>query len=392
MKMGSRRICWCYQHEFTGNPIALQVIQSLARTGWAGRLVDGGNGTRPTNWLPEGFILRNISLRISRLWIFESALKFFYVCLISRADVFMASQPLVCLSAWCAARIKRKPLVYYTYELFGEEDDSAAHWATRLLVHVERFLLRRVEAVVCASEERRDIYIRERGCRPDRIWVVHDIISAKCVSKGNLLREKLQLPARFRKIMLYTGALQSRRCIPESIEAFSMIDAPDTCFIFVGRDTEENFWSCYAQPVVDRFRLSDRVYCAGWFPPEQMQAVVAEGDVGIILYSAEFRGSYHCTSSRIGFYISQGVPVVVPPYPYISRLVRESGIGVVADDCSQHAIARAMELALHLSKRDLEVAFTKAREKHNWDREGKVLMNVLDSVFYGAIVSSKMES
>jgi glycosyltransferase involved in cell wall biosynthesis len=390
--MGSRRICWCYQHGFTGNPIALQAIRSLVRMGWAGSLVEGGNQTRPTKWLPENFILRNISLKIPRLWIFELAIKFFYACLISRADVFMASQPLVCLSAWCAAWIKHKPLVYYTYELFGEEDASASHWATRFLLCVERFLLKRVEAVVCASEERRDIYIKERGCPPDRIWVVHDIISAQLVPKGSLIRGKLGLPVHFRKIMLYTGALQSGRCIPESIEAFSMIDEPDTCFIFVGRDTEPDFWSRHAQPVVDRFRLSDRIYCAGWFPPEQMPAVVSEGDVGIILYSSEFRGTYHCTSSRIGFYISQSVPVVVPPYPYISRLVRESGIGVVADDCSKHAIARAMELALHLPQNDLEAAFIKARQKHNWENEDKVLMNVLNSLFEGTIVTSQIKS
>jgi len=380
MSASGKRLCWCYEYAFIGNPIALQAVASLAQAGWTGVLADQADAELPANHLPNGFAHRRIGARIPKLYTLERLFKFFLVCLTARADVLIASQPLVGLSAWCASRIRGVPLVYYTYELFAEQVDSDVGWKTRLFARVESFLIKRAEGVVCTTEEIRNIYVGERGSPSERTWVVHNMLSPATVPRQAILRDNLKLPASCRKVLLYTGALQKGRCIPETIEAFSLLDTPDACLVFVGRNTETDFWEQHAQPVVDRLGLARRVHCAGWFPPEHMSLVVSEGDVGIILYASEPRNNYQCTASRIGYYISQGVPVIVPPYPYIARMVRESGIGIVADDCSPHGIARAMESALLMSKKDLTAVFEKARQTHNWEKEANVLMRVLDSV------------
>lgn len=377
-----KKLCWMHAASFIGNPIALQAIETLSEKGWQPVLVDCS--TELLSKVNNSYPLRHVIIRtkLPKYVTINFLVKFIVAGIKSNASLYIASQPIVLLAGWISARFRGVPIIYYTWELYGEESKETGirRLVTLLLMKLERFLLKRVDAVIHACEERRAIYIQERGAHPENNWVVHDFtLTNKPSPKGSLLAH-IEAKGRQDKIVLYSGAFMEGRCLQQTVEAFHMLKDKDTLLVFIGKNIVPRYWEQFVEPVIRRYNLHDRVFNIGWIPPMHLRKYIADADVGIIMYNDSPRNNYHCTASRLGIYINEGVPVVIPPYPYISRIVLGAGIGICAKNCSAKYIAEAVTEVLQRPKDSWNPFFENARKTLNWEIEAKSFIDVVNLV------------
>ena len=378
----SKRVCWMYAASLIGNPIALQAISTLSEQGWQPIIVDPSIEALP--WSDKSSPLRHVRIKtkIHKYFVVEFIVRFILAGIRSNSSLYIASQPIVLLAGWISARFRGVPIIYYTWELYGEEGNEVGirRFRTLLLMRLERFLLNRVDAVIHASEERREIYIQERGARPANNWVVHDfMLIDKRSSKGTLLAH-IGVKDRQCTIVLYSGAFMEGRCLSEIVEAFHMLENKNTLLVFIGKNIQPMYWEKFVEPVIQKYDLYNRVFNLGWISPMYLRKYIADADVGLIMYNSSPRNNYYCTASRLGNYINEGVPVVVPPYPYISRIVLGAGIGICAKSCSSEDIAAAVTEILQRPKYSWNLVFDNARRTLNWEIEAKSFMGVINQV------------
>lgn len=375
-----KRLCWMYSSSFSGNPIALQAVRTLADDGWDVVLLDSGGSSSDAFY--SGYDHRVARTRLPKYLFVEYVLRYLGTGLHAKPDLVIASQPIVLFAAWLVSIIYNIPVVYYTWELYGEEEEPVGirKYFTWLMVKLERFLLRRVDSVIHASEDRKAVYIEERNARPNNNWVIHDYMEMTPSNDGGSLKLELGIGGNDHKILIYTGALMAGRCLPELVDALHLINDPNVILVCVGRNIHERYWEDNIEPLIEKYALTTNVINLGWVHPDNLRSYITDADAGIMMYEPTPRNNYFCTSSRWGHYINEGIPVIASPFPYPTRIVDKYGIGICSKSCRPVDIATAIQKILSKPKYAWEESFIAARNDLCWQKESRTLLSIIQSV------------
>lgn len=357
--MTSLKYVWLHNGQFARNPIARQVVQVLVEQGAEVVVVDRAAAFRLRD-VPAG------AVRHRQVDGGDGAtilLRYFAAVVAERPDVVIASHPAVGWAGQLGAAISRARFIYYMWELYGEEDERDRR--NRIIRYLEKLVLRRAETTIAPSEEIAAVYVAERGLDPSKLVVVHNWAeSARPVETGPV-RALVRPEA---KILLYTGALMQGRCLEIMPEVLAAAD-PSTVFVAVGSDVPAGYWDRHISPKVVAQAMQSRMIRLGWVESDSLAEYAAGCDVGVILYSRQPRGNFLCTASRLGYYLAADVPVVVPPYPYIARIVRQYGIGHIVADTNAREVATGVEAVLRDDPATWRARFEVARQQLSWDAE-----------------------
>jgi len=167
--MTRRRVAWVYQGDHTRHPFIriacddlaasgddVTVVDLAATPGLAGAYIHTPAASRRSSQRAgHGLIARGVrhtNFLVRAIILIAHA----------RPDVLICTMPAALAAGSIVAKVRGSRLVYYTFELFGEQVGRTS--ATLRLL--ERFLLKHaVDAVVTQNEERARVYVEERSCR-----------------------------------------------------------------------------------------------------------------------------------------------------------------------------------------------------------------------------------
>ena len=361
----SKRIVWLYDGDHWLHPFISAGVKSLMNAGYWVCVVD-----RASTYKDEKISYKHISSAVlsdnpaplvrnfSGVFTFWRTLWF---TLVQRPNIVIATHPSNLIVAWLAAKMLRPRLVYYPYEVYGEQYGEV-RWVWK---HVERYVLKTgIDALITQNQPRSQIYVEERASRVSPT-IVHNYKPARLARHSGKLYEKLNLP-RDCMVVLYEGSLIEGRCLDRLVKSAAYLPV-NSKLVFMGRVTK--WWRKNIEPLLSEPLLSQRIILAPAVPHDEVLDYVADADVGVIIYDGEVRNNYYCEPGKLSDYVLAGVPIVAPGFPTISPLVEEYGIGCVFDNLDPVAIAQTVSFVLSVPKETWALALDRAKKSLIWETQ-----------------------
>jgi len=291
----------------------------------------------------------------------RSCIAGFFKLLTVPSDVIVATRPQAAICAWLAATVKRRRLIYYPFELYGDQSFAPSRW----LLGAEQLILRYgIDSLITQNEHRADIYRRERGARVEPV-IVHNYKPTASLASGGLLRAHLGLDANTR-IALYEGVLIEGRHLENVARAAAFLPA-DVVVVLMGRGPRE--WLKEYEESIAGELASRRVFLLPPVTHEELLSYVVDADVGIIIYDGSVRNNLYCEPGQLSDYIFANVPMVAPPFPTIQPVVEGYDIGVCFESPSPDKIAEAIGSVLQRPKQAWQPGLERARRELVWERQ-----------------------
>ena len=173
-------------------------------------------------------------------------------------------------------------------------------------------------------------------------------------------------------VALYVGSLTSGRGLETSIKAMALVPGARLKLLGPGRDD-------YRAGLVELARregVAERVEFAGAVPPQELLGAISTASVGLALIQPVCLSYRMSLPNKLFEYVAAGVPVLGSDLPAIGSLVREHGIGLVAQpDQVADVASKLSEMLEPRRNAALRQATREAAKRLNWDRESRLLVD-----------------
>ena len=206
-----------------------------------------------------------------------------------------------------------------------------------LAAALERFVVRRADALLAVVEESRDRLVQV-GAPPDRVEVVCNTPTmARIQAMATAAEHRGRSTSSIR--LVYLGLLGHSRGIDVTLEALRELEGSglDVHFDVIGGLAGDADYPAHAAAL----GIAHRVTFHGHMPYEAALRVVAAGDVGIVPHHA----TEHWRTTipnKLFDYMAAGVPVLVSDAPPTKRIVEQTGCGLVFADRDPKDLARCI--------------------------------------------------
>lgn len=212
---------------------------------------------------------------------------------------------------YLASKIRRKPLIYDSHELFTEVPELV-HRPTikKIWEIVESYLLKRIHfscTVSCSISE----YYKEK-------YKINMEIIRNLPYHIKVSTPKAQTS---HKIIIYQGALNLGRGIEKMILTMKYLDNHELWICGTG-DIENQLID-----LVKEHGLSEKVKFKGRLRPEELKKITPQADLGLSLEENLGLNYYYALPNKLFDYIQAQVPVIVSDFPEMSTIVNKFEIG-----------------------------------------------------------------
>jgi hypothetical protein len=281
-----------------------------------------------------------------------------------RADVVIANDlaalPIACEAANGAS------VVFDAHELSTAERSDVRWWRTIMAPYVDallRLYLPRVAAMMTVAPGIADIYERSYGLRP--------VVVTNAPRRADLEPAPVHEPLR----LIHHGVADPQRCLELMIEATDQLGDRFTLDLMLVRRSpryyerlERMAAACprvnLIEPVVQR-EIVDRCH---------------EYDVGMYLLPARNDNLLHALPNKIFEFIQARLALAVGPSPEMADVVRTWNCGVVAEDFSAEALARALNGLSPERVAGLKQHAHLAAAELNAERNGEIVLALIERV------------
>jgi len=225
-----------------------------------------------------------------------------------------------------AVEVKQKTgagLVYDAHEL-ETETIGLKGAKKRLFSYLERRFIRECGAVICVSDSIADWYARHYGItRPAVVRNIPDLRNQAGFIGSDVIRDRFHIP-RQDLIFIYQGGLAPGRRVEQMLRIFSRLQ-PNRHLVFMGFGPLE--------PIIkEATSLRPNIHLVPAVPPEEVLKYSASADVGIVGVENSCLSYYFSLPNKMFEYLLAGIPVLVPDYPEMRRVIDTHGCGWVVPD------------------------------------------------------------
>ena len=363
-----KRLVWLYDKNHLRHPFLPIAVETLVDAGYSVTVVDRANKAGDTRYRHVALLdlspvyIGNFRVRgyaRIRPWILLPLM--FWHTIVQRPSIIVTTLPSALVIGWLAARLLRSRLVYYPFELYGEQHSKFSPiWKKR----ESQVLSRGIHALITQNEQRAKIYVQERGARVVPA-IVHNYKPKRSAARSGKLRDLLRLPVECR-IVLFEGQLVHGRWLENLIQSVAYLP-DDIRLVFMGE--QKSWWRQSAESLLSAPGIEQKVLVAPWVPHAELLEYVADADVGVIIYDDQVRNNYYCEPGKLSDYVLAGVPVVVPNFPTIGPVVSRYAIGSVFDSPEPTEIAHAIISVLSAPRHVWQSALERAREDLVWETQ-----------------------
>ena len=386
------RVCQHVLRPVRNDVRSKRTASALAEAGFAVSLVDvDSEPPSPDEENIPGISLEHIIIpnwftsRRFQPWFFLVALKVFILSINrlfqSQADIYHAHDLTALPACYIVAKLRRKPLIFETYELhFPVPDTGIAFWRPLggLLMRLLGMILPRCQGVIAASP----LYAREfsKLYHLSEVITIRNIPPYRAVEKSDQLRQSMGLSAETR-IALYQGHIQRDRELDRLVRAASFLE-PDIVIAMMGKDYGKTRTELEA--LIAREGVAERVKIIPPVPYEELLDWTASADIGLTIFPLDYSLSIRMTQpNKLFEYLMAGLPVLSSQLEAIVEIIRTYDVGEIVTPVEPEAIAAAInsmlsdDTALHrMSLNALEAA----KSDLNWEKERLQLLGLYEGI------------
>ena len=308
--------------------------------------------------------------RRSALFYAEYQFRLFLYLLFHKCDILVANDLDTLLPNYLVSKWRKKELVYDSHEYFcGELSVVSKPISYKVWHGIEQFCFPKLKKVITVSQSIVDQYEKEYGIRP---YLVRNIPPAGNSFTVTATRESLGMPMDKKVLLLQGAGINEGRGGEEIVQAMQYLD--DFHLFIVGEG-----------PVVPQLKqmtkemnLQGRITFVPRQTPDKLFNYTSLADIGMAIdtdISANLR--FSLPNKIIFEYIKAGTPMVVSNLVERANIVRKYDVGVVAENVSPEAIAKAVrQLADNNRLAQCRANCTTAAKELTWENEEKVLAEV----------------
>ena len=329
--MGKARICIITTaHEPRDDRVFHKEALALARSGYAVSLIAGWDAeidSGPVRKLP----LPPFRGKLDRM--FRGAGCAFRLALRERADAYHFHDPEL-LAVGVALKLFGKRVIYDVHE------DYSKKMLSRRLPQIVRipasWIMRAFEAICAWSFDRvvaADSHVASLFA-PAKTVVIANYPPLDFVQRA-VRPQPRDLSAPFR--IVYVGGINLIRGIGKIVDAVELIHDRPVEFHLAGNVTDA--------ALLARLQTHPRVVYHGVLPWEEVNQVIAQADVGMVLFQPVPAFEYYPGENIIKLweYLGIGLPVIISNFPKLQTLITALDAGLAVDPADPAAIATAIK-------------------------------------------------
>ncbi len=375
----SKRICVHLRGTLRGDMRALRNVLALAQAGYDVSIVDfeddptrveekETHGVKVTHiYAPDWFEPSFVKLRIFKK-LLRMTLQGSIHLLKTPADVYHAGDLRALPATYIAALLRRKPLIYESYEMPLVQPYLTSHrFIRRVAVMLLKMMLRRCDGVVVTSPYHgTELQRRYGGPVPT---LVRNIPVYQSPLASDRLRRCLNLGAETR-IALYQGLFLKGRSLDRLVYAARFL-APNQVIVLMG--------SGEAQPQLEALiceqGVGDRVKILPPVPHyEDLLEWTASADLGLVMYAPGWSVSVQlCLPNKLFEYLMAGLPVLATSLDAIVDIIKTYDVGCVVGSEDPAGLGRAISRMLatdpSVLARMRRNALAACRNTLSWEKE-----------------------
>lgn len=264
----------------------------------------------------------------------EFNLRLFHFLLRQRVDVLNANDLDTLLANYCAAVLKRVPIVYDSHEYFtGVPEIQNRPPVKRAWETIERLIFPRLQHVFTVNESIARLYRDQYG---KEVRVLKNLPRrSRPVTRTS--RGALGLPEDRFIVILQGAGINVDRGAEEAVEAMRHVEGALLLIVGSGDIIPQLRQRVSGDPV-----LEERVRILGRRPWDELMQLTAAADLGLTLDKDTNINYRYSLPNKLFDYIKAGTPVLASRLVEIEKVVTGYDIGTTVDSHDPHEIARVL--------------------------------------------------
>jgi glycosyltransferase involved in cell wall biosynthesis len=378
MNSESKTVTNVVLNNFKNDSRVLKISRTLAKNGFLVRVVALHEEPLLENEKMEGFDVHRVKL-FTRSWSRKRIIQLFkYLEFTLRVlikfndhDIYHCND-LQTLPVGILLKIFsfRKVKIVYDAHEYETEVNGLGRLEQVLRRWLERALIRFVDKTITVSDSIAEEYVRLYGIEKPEI--ILNIPSLSSEIKHDLFRQNLGISANT-EIYLYQGNLSPGRGIRVLLDVFDKIMGAGRAIVFMGYGDLE-------KEIQARAKNSGSIYYHDAVSADQIPQFTSSADIGISTIENTCLSYYYCLPNKLFEYLMAEIPVIVSNLPEMGKLVREYGLGVVANENSVAGINQALDDMDRFDRAAFFKAIGPFKSRYNWEAQEETLVSVYANI------------
>jgi glycosyltransferase involved in cell wall biosynthesis len=327
--------------------------------------------------MPERFYsVRRIKLYFEKGALFYANLnlRLFFILLFQKYEYIFANDLDTLPAAYLMSRIKRKPILYDSHELFTEVPELTNRpRIQKIWSAIERFILPHLKEMCTVNQSIATIFKHKYQLG---VSVVRNV-PQKLESIAILSKSELGLTGDQKMLIIQGSGLNVQRGIEEAVLAMASISNAVLFLVGDGDVIPE------IKKLVTNHSLQEKVRFVPRLPYPELMRYTASADLGLALDKPLSLNYQLALPNKVFDYIQAQTPIVSSRLVEIERLIQKHDCGEIIDTVSPEAIAACINALLTNPQRlqQLKANCKKAAEIEHWGIDKEVLAALALRIF-----------
>lgn len=340
-----------------------------------GRRLKGNNFYNSFTTHEKPYVVKRFNLFFKKGFLFYMTfnIRLFFFLLFNKFDVLLSNDLDTLLPNFIVSKIKKKPLVYDSHELFTETPELINRYLVKSFwMFIEKRIFPRLDYVITVSDYMASFYCKKYN---KQITVIRNVPfklnnDSHALSQNMVFFKRVLSESLGRKV-IYQGSLNKDRGIELMIESMDYIHA--TLFIVGDGDVKVKL-----EKLVQELSLGRKVKFIGRVSFSELKEITVNMDLGLSFEEDVCLAYKYSLPNKIFDYIHADIPVLVSDLPEMSSLVNHYKIGEVLKSRSSENVA--FQINDILSKKEFfSNSLMSAKKELCWENEEKKLYSIFEN-------------
>ena len=335
-------------------------------------------GRKLSNSLPiPNWTFKTIRLKMifkkGPLFYFFFNLRLFFVGLINKTDLFYANDLDTLAPMFLLSKLKKKPLIYDSHELFCEVPElKSSRIKKSIWQKLEGYIIPKLQTCITVNVSIAKIYEAKYNVP---FYIIRNIsdFDQSFIPKS---RVQLSLPEDKKIILLQGAGINVDRGAEELIDAMEFVQNAVLYIIGSG-----DVWENLKQKVLFNKNIQNKVVLINKLPKSELINYTFNADLGLSLDKNTNLNYLYSLPNKIFDYIQAEIPILASRLPEIENIILQYKIGDFIDDHNPKTIANKLNEMLYsqqLSSYKKYLAI--AKKEITWKSEKEKLLTIIKNI------------
>lgn len=324
------------------------------------------------NWTFKTIRLKMIFKKGPAFYFFFN-FRLFFVGLINKTDLFYANDLDTLAPMFLLSKLKKKPLIYDSHELFCEVPElKASRIKKSIWQKLEGYIIPKLKTCITVNDSIAKIYEAKYNVP---FYIIRNIsdFDQTFIPKS---RVQLNLPEDKKIILLQGAGINVDRGAEELIDAMEFVQNAVLYIIGSG-----DVWENLKQKVLFNKNIQNKVVLINKLPKSELINYTFNADIGLSIDKNTNLNYLYSLPNKIFDYIQAEIPILASRLPEIENIILHYKIGDFIDDHNPKTIAIKLNEMLYsqqLSSYKKYLAI--ARKEITWKSEKEKLLTIIKNI------------